>query len=98
MKLFRNIIFFILFIILGLNFLLDFSFIYNQFGTNSKKFIAEYLIVHKNTNNLEKQIKELKKERNLYSGQKRLFEKAYNDLYEENIETKNDSELLYTIL
>ncbi len=98
MKLFRNTIFFILFIILGLNFLLDFSFIYSQFGTNSKKFIAEYLIVHKNTTNLEKQIKELKKERNLYSGQKRLFEKAYNDLYQENIETKNDSELLYTIL
>ena len=98
MKLFKNTIFFILLIILGLNFLLDFSFIYNQFGTNSNKFIAEYLIAHKNTNNLEKKIKELKKESNLYRGQKKLYEKAYNDLFEDNIENENNSQLLYTIL
>ena len=98
MKTIRNTIFFIFFIILSLNLLLDFSFTYDLFGKNGKDFIAKYLTPHKNTNNLENEIKKLKRERNQFRGQKELFEEAYNDLYEENIETKKDSELLYTIL
>ena len=98
MKTIRNSIFLIFFIILTLNFLLDFSFTYERFGKNGKEFIAKYLTPHKNTHNLENEIKKLKRERNQFRGQKELFEEAYNDLYEENIETKNDSELLYTIL
>ena len=98
MKLFRNIIFFILFIILGLNFLFDFAYINKQINNNLNEFVYKYILFHKNSINLKSEIKNLKKERNQFRGQKELFEEAYNDLYEENIETKNDSELLYTIL
>ena len=76
----------------------DFSLITDQFGKNGKQFISKYLIVHKNTNNLEKEIKDLKKERNKFRAQKELFEDGYKDLYEDNIEAENNSRLLYTIL
>ena len=69
MKLFRKIIFFVFFIILGLNFLLDFSFIYNQFGKNGKEFISKYLVAHKNITNLESEIKKIKRERNQFRAQ-----------------------------
>ena len=59
----RNLILFIFFLFLLINFLLDFSLINDQFGKNGKKFIAKYLVAHKNSINLEKEIKELKKEK-----------------------------------
>ena len=68
-----KIIFFVFFIILGLNFLLDFSFIYDQFGKNGKEFISKYLVAHKNITNLESEIKNIKRERNQFRAQKELF-------------------------
>ena len=98
MKILINFVVILIFSFLSFNFLFDFAYINKQINNNLNEFVYKYILFHKNSINLKSEIKDLKKERNLFRGQKKLFEKAYNDLYEENIETKNDSELLYTIL
>ena len=85
-------------IILGINFLLDLSFIDNQFDKSSKKFITKYLTAHKNTTNLEGEIKKIKRERNQFEAQKELYEDAYKDLYEDSIEIEYNSQILAKIL
>ena len=88
----------IIVIILGINFLLDLSFINNQFDKSSKEFISKYLTAHKNTTNLEDEIKKIKRERNQFRAQKELFEDAYKDIYDDSIETKYNSQILTKIL
>ena len=79
-------------------FLLDFSFIYDQFGKNGKEFISKYLVAHKNITNLKSEIKKIKRERNQFRAQKKLFEGAYINLYEDNLEAEYNSQSLYKIL
>ena len=80
MKTIRNLIIFAFLFFLVINFMLDFSVITNQFGKNGQQFISKYLIAHKNTNNLEKEIEELKKERNKFERLKIMIEEVYTDL------------------
>ncbi len=90
----RNFILFIFFIILFINFLLDFSGVNDQFGKNGKQFIAKYLVAHKNTINLEKEIKELKKDRNKFERLKIMFEEVYIDLKDDTVEMEYKSNTL----
>lgn len=98
MKFILKIIIGMFVLILGINFLLDLSFINNQFDKSSKEFISKYLTSHKNTSKLENKIKELKKERNKFRSQKILLEKVYTDLKDDNIEIKFKSELFDKII
>jgi hypothetical protein len=82
----RNLILFIFFLFLLINFLLDFSVINDQFSKNGKQFISKYLVAHKHTNNLEKEIKELTKERNKFERLKIMFEEVYTDLKDDSVE------------
>ena len=93
----RNLILFIFFLFLLINFLLDFSFINDQFGKNGKKFISKYLVAHKNTNNLEKEIKELTKERNKFERLKIMMEEAYIDLKDDTVEMEYKADMLDTV-
>ena len=81
----RNLILFIFFLFLLINYLLDFSLINDQFGKNGKQFISKYLVAHKNSINLEKEIKELKKERNKFETLKKMFEEVYIDLKDDTV-------------
>ena len=93
----RNLIPFIFLLFLLVNFLLDFSFINDQFGKNGKKFISKYLVAHKNTNNLEKEIKELTKELNEFERLKIMMEDAYIDLKDDTVEMEYKADMLDTV-
>ena len=93
----RNLILFIFFLFLLINFLLDFSVINDQFGKNGKQFISKYLVAHKNSINLEKEIKELKKERNKFETLKIMFEEVYIDLKDDTVEMEYKADMLDTI-
>ena len=73
---------FILIFFLFINLLLDFSIIKDQLGKKGKDFVFKYIVPFKNINDLEKSIKELTKETVLLSAQKKMFEKAFNELNE----------------
>ena len=98
MKIFRNLILILVFIFLSFNFLFDFTYVNNQINNNINEFVYKYILFHKNTTNLKTEIKELKKERNKFRAQKKLFEGAYIDLYEDNLEAEYNSQSLYKIL
>ncbi len=74
--------------------MLDFSVITDQFGKNGKQFIAKYLIAHKNTNNLEKEIKDLVKERNKFERLKIMTEEVYKDLKDDTVEIEYKADML----
>ena len=93
----RNLILFIFFLFLLINFLLDFSLINDQFGKNGKQFISKYLVAHKNSINLEKEIKELKKERNKFETLKIMFEEVYIDLKDDTVEMEYKADMLDTV-
>ncbi len=90
----RNLILFIFFLFLLINFLLDFSVINDQFSKNGKHFISKYLVAHKNTINLEKEIKELKKERNKFERLKIMIEEVYTDLKDDSAEMEYKADML----
>ena len=98
MKIFRNFIVILIFGFLSFNFLFDFEYINKQINNNLNEFVYKYILFHKNTINLKSEIKDLKKERNKFRGQKELFEDAYTDLYEDSIESEYNSQLLYKML
>ena len=93
----RNFILFIFFLFLLINFLLDFSVINDQFSKNGKEFISKYLVVHKHTNNLEKEIKELTKERNKFERLKIMIEEVYTDLKDDTVEMGYKADMLDTV-
>ena len=83
MKFIRNFLLFFLLFFLLINFLYDLLIIRNIFDKNQQQTINKYIFPYKNINELEKEIEILQKESNLYRGQKKLFEKAFNDMREE---------------
>ena len=91
----RNLTILIFVVFLLINFLLDFSVIYEQFGKNEKQLISKYLISHKNTINLENEIEELKKERNKFERLKIMFEEVYKDLKDDTIDIEFKSNMLF---
>ena len=93
----RNLILFIFFLFLLINFLLDFSLINDQFSKNGKQFISKYLVAHKNSINLEKEIKELKKERNKFETLKIMFEEVYINLKDDTVEMEYKADMLDTV-
>ena len=98
MKVLRNFFIILIFSFLFFNFLFDFTYINKQINNNLNEFIYKYVLFHKNTKNLNSKIKDLKKERNKFRGQKILFEDAYKDLYDDNIEAEYNSQILAKIL
>ena len=78
----KNLFIFILIFFLFINLLLDFSIIKDQLGKKGKDFVFKYIVPFKNINDLEKSIKELTKETVLLGAQKKMFEKAFNELNE----------------
>ena len=84
----RNLIIFIVFLFLVINFILDFSAITDQFGKNGKQFISKYLIAHKNTIILEEEIKDLTKERNKFERLKIMMEEVYTRIDQYNSQLK----------
>ena len=62
MKIFRNFIVVLIFAFLSFNFLFDFTYINKQINNNLSEFVYKYILFHKNTTNLNTQIKDLKKE------------------------------------
>ena len=98
MKVLRNFFIILIFSFLFFNFLFDFTYINKQINNNLNEFVYKYILFHKNTINLNSKIKNLKKERNKFRGQKILFEDAYKDLYDDNIEVEYNSEILAKIL
>ena len=90
----RNLIIFIVFLFLIINFILDFSVITDQLGKNGKQFISKYLIAHKNAIFLEEEIKELTKERNKFERLKIMMEEVYTDLKDDTIEMEYKADML----
>ncbi len=90
----RNLILFIFFLFLLINFLLDFSVINDQFSKNGKEFISKYLVAHKHTNNHAKEIKELTKERNKFERLKIMIEEVYTDLKDDSVEMEYKADML----
>ena len=71
MKSLRNFFILLIFVFLSFNFLFDFTYINNQINNNLSEFVYKYILFHKNTTNLNTQIKDLKKERNKFERQKK---------------------------
>ena len=83
MKIVRNSLLLLLFFFLIINFFYDLSIIRNLFNKNQQQIINKYIFPYKNINELEKAIETVQKESNLFRGQKKLLEKAFNDMREE---------------
>ena len=94
MRIIRNLVLFIIVVFLLINFLLDFSFITDQFGKNEKQLISKYLISHKNTSTLEKEIEDLTKERNKFERLHKMMEEVYTDLKDDTSEMEHQSDML----
>ena len=98
MKIFRNFFIILIFGFLFFNYLFDFTYVNKQFNNDLNEFVYKYILFHKNTTDLKTQIKDLKKERNKFRGQKTLFEDAYKDLYDDNIEADYNSQIFTKVL
>ena len=83
MKIIRNSFLIFFFIFLLMNFFYDVSIIRNFFNKNQQQIINKYIFPYKNINELEKEIETIQKESNLFKGQKRLLERAFQDMRED---------------
>ena len=83
MKIIRNSFLIFFFIFLLMNFFYDLLIIRNFFNKNQQKIINKYIFPYKNINELEKEIETIQKESNLFKGQKRLLERAFQDMLED---------------
>ena len=83
MKIIRNSLLLFFFFFLLINLFYDLSIIRNLFNKNQQQIINKYFFPYKNINELEKEIETVQKESNLFKGQKKLLEKAFNDMLEE---------------
>ncbi len=97
MKIIRNSLLLFFFFFLLINFFYDLSIIRNLFNKNQQQIINEYLFPYKNINELEKEIETVQKESNLFRGQKKLLEKAFNDMLEEVNDMREEVEYLQSI-
>ena len=78
-----NSLFLLFFIFLLLNFFYDFQILRNFLNKDQQQLITKYIFPQKNIYELEKEIENIGKERNLFRGQKKLLEKAFNEMREE---------------
>ena len=78
-----NSLFLLLFIFLLLNFFYDFQILRNFLNKNQQQLITKYVFPQKNIDELEKEIETIQKESNLFKGQKRLLERAFQDMLED---------------
>ncbi len=88
----------ILLIFLVINFIFDFKITNIQTNDQIKNFVYNYILPHKNTVKLEKQIKELRKDRNQIDKRRILYEEAFQDLMEDRPYLEYDSLLLEKLL
>ena len=78
-----NSLFLLIFIFLLLNFFYDFHILRNLLNKNQQQLITKYIFPQKNIDELEKEIATIQKESNLFKGQKRLLERAFQDMLED---------------
>ena len=78
-----NSLFLLLFIFLLLNFFYDFQILRDFLNKNQQQLITKYVFPQKNIDELEKEIETIQKESNLFKGQKRLLERAFQDMLED---------------
>ena len=78
-----NSLFLLIFIFLLLNFFYDFQILRNLLNKNQQQLITKYVFPQKNIDELEKEIETIQKESNLFKGQKRLLERAFQDMLED---------------
>ncbi len=76
-------LFFLIFTFLLLNFFYDFQIFRNLLNKNQQQLINKYVFSQKNIYELEKEIETIQKESNLFKGQKRLLERAFQDMLED---------------
>ena len=78
-----NSLFLLIFTFLLLNFFYDFQILRNFLNKNQQQLITKYVFPQKNIDELEKEIETIQKESNLFKGQKRLLERAFQDMLED---------------
>ena len=78
-----NSLFLLFFIFLLLNFFYDFQILRNLLNKDQQKLITKYVFPQKNIDKLEKEIQTIQKESNLFKGQKRLLERAFQDMLDD---------------
>ena len=88
----------ILLLFLVINFIFDFKITNIQTNDQIKNFVYNYILPHKNSLKLEKQIKELRKDRNQIDKRRILYEEAFQDLMEDRPYLEYDSLLLEKLL
>ena len=88
----------ILLLFLVINFIFDFKITNIQTNDQIKNFVYNYILPHKNSVKLEKQIKELRKDRNQIDKRRILYEEAFQDLMEDRPYLEYDSLLLEKLL
>ena len=76
-------LFLLIFTFLLLNFFYDFQIFRNLLNKNQQQLINKYVFSQKNIDELEKEIETIQKESNLFKGQKRLLERAFQDMLED---------------
>ena len=76
-------LFLLIFTFLLLNFFYDFQIFRNLLNKNQQQLITKYIFPQKNIDELEKEIATIQKESNLFKGQKRLLERAFQDMLED---------------
>ena len=76
-------LFLLIFTFLLLNFFYDFQIFRNLLNKNQQQLINKYVFSQKNIDELEKEIETIQKESNLFKGQKRLLERAFQDMRED---------------
>ena len=76
-------LFLLIFTFLLLNFFYDFQILRNLLNKNQQQLINKYVFSQKNIDELEKEIETIQKESNLFKGQKRLLERAFQDMLED---------------
>ena len=92
-----NYLFLLFFIFLLLNFFYDFQILRNFLGKDQQQLISKYIFPQKNIDELKKEIETIQKERNLFRGQKKLLEKAFNDMLEEVNDMREEGHYLQAI-
>ena len=92
-----NYLFLLFFIFLLLNFFYDFQILRNFLNKDQQQLITKYIFPQKNIYELEKEIETIQKERNLFRGQKKLLEKAFNDMLEEVNDMREEVHYLQAI-
>ena len=88
----------ILLLFLVINFIFDFKLTNIQTNDQIKNFVYNYILPHKNSVKLEKQINELRKDRNQIDKRRILYEEAFQDLMEDRPYLEYDSLLLEKLL